>query len=380
MKRLWMIVALCAGVLMSAGGHARAQSSALLPGSYRCLSYNVSGGGGSCANMPRLTLNPDGAYEYSSTRGRWSLHDGRLVLSASEFWGPGAIVGRDTVRFEYDYRGWHHVVTWVCQGCTTVPIASPPNDSGQRTARPSSLGGSAMVGVTLDLQFSEPIGGVSGFAIVPAAASRGYHHNDPIPAGAVTGLAYETDRTSVRLATNRNNKLAVGRQYVVFLSWPRETIPVAILDLPSAQDDYAATLDATLDGASVLARISTLPQPPAQRENAPVGGGISDADAVTAVETSVGASLSGRLETIEVRASDRTTYEISAWRVLAVRRGSPFERAGGRAGDLITSVGPIRQIGPADGFDAQLREQRAREGDVSIEIVRDSRFRALTLQ
>ena len=60
------------------------------------------------------------------------------------------------------------------------------------------------------------------------------------------GLARETRTTTVQLTTSRNNKLMSGRQYVVFLSWPRETLPVAVLDLPPVHEDYTATLPATL--------------------------------------------------------------------------------------------------------------------------------------
>jgi len=53
--------------------------------------------------------------------------------------------------------------------------------------------------------------------------------------------------TLVTLETSRDNKLTSGRRYVVFLSWPRETLPVAVLDLPPTDGDYTATLPARLD-------------------------------------------------------------------------------------------------------------------------------------
>jgi len=234
--------------LLGAGGLAAAQlPDALSAGSYRCSSYNVSGAGGSCANFPRLVLNADGTYRYSSTSGQWTVIAGRLYLSESELWGPGLVLGRDTVRFEYDYNGRRMTVTWVCAECgVTTPTTAVPGSG--------TPAGGASVGVTLTLQFRESIGGVSGYVIVPAGAARTYEHNAPLPPGAVMGLAWEASSTSVRLATNRDNRLPNGRRYVVFLSWPRESIPVAILDLPFVTTDYTATLDATLDGASVLAR------------------------------------------------------------------------------------------------------------------------------
>lgn len=242
------VLALAAAVLLDGSAAlAQSHSDGLAAGSYRCMSYNVSGAGAECANFPRLVLDASGTYEYSSTKGQWTTIGDRLYLSASELWGPGLIVGRDAVRFEYDYNGRRITVNWVCAACSTSVPASGRTESEMSA-------GVKSVGVTLTLQFAESIGGVSGYVIVPADAARTYEHNAPLPPGAVMGLASETSSTSVRLATNSANTLLTGRQYVVFLSWPRESIPVAILDLPSVNNDYTTTLNATLDGSGVLAR------------------------------------------------------------------------------------------------------------------------------
>jgi hypothetical protein len=118
--------------------------------------------------------------------------------------------------------------------------------------------GDTLVGVSLTLQFSERVGGVSGFVIVPGDVARAYAHDGPLPQGAVQGVAWETSATAVGLATGRHT-LRTGQRYVVFLSWPRESIPVAILELPGVRSDYTATLRATLDGASVLSRLGLSP-------------------------------------------------------------------------------------------------------------------------
>jgi hypothetical protein len=230
-------------------------TNAPAPGSYRCASYNVSGGGGSCRNLQPLVLNADGGYQHSSTRGRWSVQGGKLVLSESRLWGPGEILGHNTIRFAYDYRGWRHVVTWVCQACARAEAEG----AGSAAARASVAGGSR-VGLSLTLEFGQTIGGVSGFVIVPAEHARGYTHNAPLPQGAVQGLARETSATAVALATHKDNQLRSGKRYVVFLSWPRETIPVAILDLPPVGKDYSARLRATLDGAGVIRQLGGAPE------------------------------------------------------------------------------------------------------------------------
>lgn len=215
-------------------------ASAQQPGTYRCASYNVSGAGGSCRNFQPLVLHPDGTYQHSSTRGQWRVQNGRLVLSESKLWGPGEVIGQDTVRFEYDYRGWRHVVTWTCQDCSSrLSSRSSSGSQGAPQAGPS-------VGATLTLEFDQPVGGVTGFVIVPEDAASRYTHNAPLPEGAVQGLAWETGSNTVRLATGRNSKLVSGRRYVVFLSWLRETLPVAVLDLPLTDRDYTATLAARL--------------------------------------------------------------------------------------------------------------------------------------
>jgi hypothetical protein len=232
--------------MITAAPSASAQSGGLVPGTYRCSSYNVSGGGGSCRTAQPLVLSPDGSYRYSSTVGHWTVDQGRLLLSRSTLWGPGEILGSQAIRFAYDYRGWRHTVTWTCGECS--PAVDPEEEGGH--AAPGSY-----AGVSLTLEFDTDIGGVSGFTIVPVESALEYTHNAPLPVGSVQGLAWDTSSTTVDIATNRDNQLMSGKRYVVFLSWPRETIPVAILDLPPASGDYAATLPATLDGSSVLTRL-----------------------------------------------------------------------------------------------------------------------------
>lgn len=292
---------------------AQAPDPGLVPGTYRCASYNVSGAGGSCRTMPALVLHPDGTYTHSSTRGRWSVRGDRLVLSESTVWGAGTVLGRDTVRFEYDYRDRRHTVTWLCQDCAAA-------------ARSAATG--AAVGVSLTLEFGRPVGGVSGFVIVPAESARGYTHNAPLPEGAVQGLAWETSRTAVALATGRANTLPSGRRYVVFLAWPRETLPVAVLDLPPAASDYTATLPATLDGATVLARLA---EPAAVPGHAPRPIGVEIMDVTPEIARAVGdASLRGA----------------GVRRVLA---GSPASRAGVQDGDIITAVNGVPIGSAAEG-------------------------------
>ncbi len=88
-----------------------------IAGNYRCVSYNVSGGGGSCRLAPPLTLNPDGTYRMSSERGAWRVVGDRVHLSESKIRGPGRLAQDNRIIFEYTYRGWQHTITYRCTDC-----------------------------------------------------------------------------------------------------------------------------------------------------------------------------------------------------------------------------------------------------------------------
>ena len=312
------ILAAAAAMLAAPGADAGADTRGPAAGSYRCSSYNVSGGGGSCRNMPPLVLNADGTYQYSSTRGRWSVQDDKVRLSESSLWGAGDVVGRETIRFAYDYRGWQHVVTWTCPGCARDDAPPAARDTAPATS---------FAGVSLVLEFGQAIGGVSTFTIVPAEAAAGYRHNAPLPRGAVQGLARETGRSTVAIETNRNNQLRTGARYVVFLSWPRETLPVAILDLPATSGDYSGSLPATLDGPSVLARLVSRPA-------APAPGGAAERTA----PRPIGVEIVDVTPEIAAAVGDRSLRGAGVRRVVS---GSPASRAGVQEGDIITAVNGV---------------------------------------
>jgi hypothetical protein len=86
------------------------------PGVYRCLSFNISGGTGSCRMSTPITIHADGTYDESSTHGTWRERGKRITLSESRFRGPGVVAGNRIV-FEYDFRGMRHTVTYLCREC-----------------------------------------------------------------------------------------------------------------------------------------------------------------------------------------------------------------------------------------------------------------------
>ena len=92
-------------------------SAQSIAGLYRCWSYNVSGGGGSCRLVPPLAINSDGTYQVSSEIGTYKVQDGNVVLSESKIRGPGKLEGGSRIVFDYDFKGMHHRVTYLCQSC-----------------------------------------------------------------------------------------------------------------------------------------------------------------------------------------------------------------------------------------------------------------------
>lgn len=116
MKRILLlnIVIILTGFSFSYGGTSVA-------GTYRCWSYNVSGGAGSCRLSPPMILNPDGTYQMSSERGTYTVKGDTIILSESKIRGPGKLQNGNQIVFEYSYKGLNHTVTYLCQDCVAIP-------------------------------------------------------------------------------------------------------------------------------------------------------------------------------------------------------------------------------------------------------------------
>ncbi|HYD78181.1 MAG TPA: hypothetical protein VEC06_00090 [Paucimonas sp.] len=112
--RIAMIAALC---MLSSPARADA---GVQPGTYRCWSYNVSGGGGTCRLAPPIVINPDGTYQESRTSGTYQASGGRITFSESKIRGSGHIADHNRIVFEYDYNGRRHTVTYLCQECNPI--------------------------------------------------------------------------------------------------------------------------------------------------------------------------------------------------------------------------------------------------------------------
>lgn len=79
---------------------------------YRCWSFNVDGAGARCTS-PSLIFYSNGQYELGSEKGMYGIRNGQMVLSESKFRGSGRLQeDGHQIRFEYDYNGKRHTVTY----------------------------------------------------------------------------------------------------------------------------------------------------------------------------------------------------------------------------------------------------------------------------
>lgn len=84
-----------------------------LSGTYYCWSYNVDGYGAKCTSS-KFEFKTDGTYTFSSESGTYTVSGNTVTLSASKIRGPGTLLENDMqIRFEYEYNGKHHTVTYL---------------------------------------------------------------------------------------------------------------------------------------------------------------------------------------------------------------------------------------------------------------------------
>lgn len=226
--RLW-------GVAFWAALLTPAAASALQFGSYRCWSYNASGGGGNCRLAAPIVIRADGTYQESSAAGTYRIAGKRIHFSQSTVRGPGVIAGENKITFDYDYRGWHHTVTYLCQDCGAASGAASPTAAG------------AAVWVAVRLKFDRADGYLdwaNSAHLVPAAQAAQFAASSATPPpGSATGSAYADGKQTV-VANFR--KAAGGQGYIVFLDSGRQRIPVASVYLPAAPAEQTLSVNAKL--------------------------------------------------------------------------------------------------------------------------------------
>jgi hypothetical protein len=113
--RVWFMLAL---LLAPIGLISQA---AEISGTYRCWQFNVGGYGGACKSPP-IIFAADGSYSMSSEKGTYRVRGDQVILSASQHRGAGVLAG-EQLRFEYDFKGLHHTVTYL--RAADIPPAPP---------------------------------------------------------------------------------------------------------------------------------------------------------------------------------------------------------------------------------------------------------------
>lgn len=213
-------------------------ASALQFGTYRCWSYNVSGGGGNCRLSPPIVLRADGTYQESSTSGTYRIEGNRIHFSKSTVRGAGEITGENRITFEYDYRDWHHTVTYLCQECSAGSGAAGPK---------IAAGASVWVAVRLNFDRADGyLGWANSAYLVPAAQAAQFAAAGTAtpPPGSASGSAYADGKQTV-VANFR--KAAGGQEYVVFLDSGRQRVPVAAVHVPPAPAEQTLEVKASMN-------------------------------------------------------------------------------------------------------------------------------------
>lgn len=332
----------CIGLLGALPAHA------LEPGTYRCWSYNVSGGGGSCRLAPPIVIHADGTYQESSTRGTYRVAGNRIYFSESTVRGPGLVSGWNQITFEYDYRGWRHTVTYLCQDCASSGQAGP--------AAPGAGAAGASVWVQVRLQFPAPdgyLGWVNSAHLVPFEQAAVFAASGAAPPpGSATGSAYLEGRQTVVA----NFRKAIGaRDYVVFLDSGRERVPVASLYLPGAPAEQTLAVNASLKhtpsprarpGSQAPAKLDWEHFAEALGALALALQGLADATQETPTQAPPSARDSPRIgmEVMDVTPEIAQAVGNPGLTGAGVRRvqpDGPADRSGVQAGDIITAVNGV---------------------------------------
>lgn len=213
------------------------KARAAAAGTYRCWSYNVSGGGsGNCRLFAPLVLKKDGTYSISSEKGTYTISKDTISLSKSKIRGIGKLIGGTQIRFEYDYNKWHHTLTYL-------------KEKGSAVVAPQKQGAiPAEVPVEVILAYPEKdssLGGVLTVELVPEGDSVDTAKYKP------TAIAvYDGDKRIVASFYKATNTPQTGKKYTVYTSTGFSATAVGTLDLTSATKETKATINVASGSSS----------------------------------------------------------------------------------------------------------------------------------
>ena len=199
-------------------------------GSYRCWSYNVSGGGGgNCRLFAPLILRADGTYSLSSEVGTFRVEGDAINLSESKIRGTGKLLeGGMQIRFEYDYNGWHHTLTYLKEGGVL-----PKTDEPEATAK--------TIEVTIRIIF--PQGDYSADSVNTMTLFEKGTKNQ-----IGQSLAYPIDRQTIEAWFSKRppkEGVMTGKVYDIFVSSGFDEWKVGELDVTKATADFTATINSS---------------------------------------------------------------------------------------------------------------------------------------
>ncbi len=192
-----------------------------LNGSYRCTSYNVSGGGGgNCRLFAPIVLKSDGTYSVSSEKGTYIINGDKITLSKSTLRGVGTLLSNDNqIRFEYKYNGWNHVITYLREG-GSASLSTPSSTVLE-------------VPVQVILEYAEKdsaLGSIATVELVPEGSDIKTATYKP------TALAvYDGNRKVVASFHKATSTPRTGIKYKVYTSTGASTTEVGTLDLTKAK-------------------------------------------------------------------------------------------------------------------------------------------------
>lgn len=219
-----------------------------LAGTYRCWSYNVSGGSGNCRIAPPLIVHKNGRYQMSSERGTYTVVGDTMTLSESKIRGPGTIVDGNKIRFEYTYNGWQHTVTYL--------------KSGSEKDEKKEEEGVKKVSVDITVLFPESENYTDSVNVIAVYDGDSW---------VAESLAYPVGKISVRahFSRDRNKGLENGKIYDVRVSNGFSTWSVGSLDLRGVTKDIAR--DIRVVPSKPLLKADPVPQrvQPSTIESAP---------------------------------------------------------------------------------------------------------------
>ena len=244
-RKLFLILIWGVGVLMLSGT-LRAADDASLAGNYRCWMFNVSGAGKRCTS-PALVLKENGRYTMGSEKGTWK-YDGELILSESKIRGPGKVqVGANGMRviFEYSYRGWSHVVTYLRQdrrGASSDKAKKVVEQKAeQKIVEPSRS--SANVEVTPMTKKNGPPVDIDVTIIFPDSGNVGWINGAAImEEGETTGPETLANNDGKNTVTTYFRSMPSGKVYKIYVTTGFEKKYVGTVDLRNATEDVKVKL------------------------------------------------------------------------------------------------------------------------------------------